>query len=199
MGRFVFFLLLIFGAAMLVNRVGIQLPALGSTGVSESGRDVLLETGDLDVRFTSHGTFGDEFMLFGGAEMRQRNAISHALVTGLAGGHARLIASRYPDFHLCKSPGARPAQELAESMNLVAATASARNAIGDALSLHEERVRSGGNRTCLRVAGKRLTLDEVRVRQTGDDMTGQVTQAFGDVDFYLAREAQIVDCQSVLF
>ncbi len=198
MGRFCFFLLLIVGALMLVNRVGIDLPSFGSTGVSESGREVLLETGDLDVRFTAHGSFGDEFMLFGGAEMRQRNAISHALVTGLAGGHARLIASRYPDFHLCKSPGARPAQELAESMNLVAATASARDAIGDALSLHAQRVRSGGDRTCLRVAGSRLLLDEVRVRQNGEDMTGQVARAFGETDFYLAREAEVVDCQTVI-
>jgi len=41
-------------------------------------------------------------------------------------------------------------------------------------------------------------LTQAKVTETGEDMTPQVTRAFGDSPFYLARSATVVDCPTVL-
>lgn len=202
MGKLLVVILLGACAFAIANRIGIApslpLPGFGSTGVVENGREVVFTTDTLEVRFTSGSALDDEFVVFGGKEMPRGSSLTHALVSGLPGDQARSIASRYPDFHLCKSPGAAAAKRFIRGMNFVASTTSARDALGDALDRHTEGIRSGGERSCVHVKGVSLDLESVTVRETGDDMTPQIRDFMRQSPIYLAREASVVDCESVL-
>jgi len=202
MSKLLFFIILAAGAFALANHVGIapslSIPGMGSTGVVENGRDVVYTTDTMEIRFTSGPSLDDEFMVFGGQEMPRSGSITHALVSGIAGDDARAIASRFPDFHLCKSPGAASAERLIQGMNFVARNTSARDALGEALDLHVAAIRSGGERSCLKVKGASLELEQVSVLQTGEDLTPKIKGFFRDSPLYLVRDAAVVDCKSVL-
>ena len=71
-----------------------------------NGDEVLLATGDLDVRFTKGKSFEDTYMVFGGLQLEHRNAVANVSLAVLSMRDARPIARRYPDFDRCASPGA---------------------------------------------------------------------------------------------
>ena len=68
----------------------------------------------------------------------------------------------------------------------------------DVVDLHAERIRSGGDRTCVTLAGERLMLESVRLRQNGEDLTQEVGRAFSRSHFYLAEQVEIPDCVTLL-
>jgi hypothetical protein len=191
--RFVGFVLLVAAGYAFLGPL-----ELGGTGVRLDGSQVVLETEDFEVRFSRLGTDSGAYMVFGGLNDPLRNNFSHAHMATLAIRHAQLIGATYPDFHMCSSPGAAQAKRLTEDLSFLGATRSARNALIEAVDLHAERIRNGGERTCIHVTGGALMLDSVHLKSDGRDLTADVARAHRNTHFYLAEEAAIADCASLL-
>jgi hypothetical protein len=140
----------------------------------------------------------DTYVLFGGDAAQRRNQATHVSFAGLPLRYAQEIASRHPDFYMCKSPGAAEAQRLTESVNVVAADRSALSELGDAIELFEERLAQGGERTCVHVQGSSLAVDSVRVKENGEDLTAQVAPLYARSKLILAERVEIRDCKALL-
>lgn len=194
MGRLLTLLALGFGVWWLAGQLGIA-----PSGLDVSGREVRLAAGDLEYRFSRQGPLADRFMLFGGDSISHRNSPMHAIVSTLPLHHAQLIAQSYPDFYMCKSPGAAQAQAYVESMALITASRRVRGTLEEAIDLFEKRLRSGGERTCIGVKGAALSLESVSLRQDGTDISDEVVPGLTrSTRFYLAEEAELLECGPLL-
>ena len=191
--RIVIFLLLMGATWWLVNRLEVT-----PQGVEVEVSQVVVRTGDFEMTFRKVGPLSGSFMVFGGNNDQHRNLATHAVVAGLPMQQARAIHSSWPDFHRCASPGAAQAKRYIEDLSLIASTRAARDTLVDVVDLHTERIRSGGDRTCLTVAGERLMLESVRLRQNGENLTQEVGRAFSRSHFYLAEQVEIPDCMTLL-
>ena len=192
MNRVRVFIILATAAYYAIDRID------ASAGLRVEGRQVVVETQDLEVRFTRGAAFSEAFMIFGGTNADMRNNVSDALLSTLAMRHASLIHQRYPDFHLCKSPGAAQAKRYIEASNFIGTTRSARRAVREAVDVHAERIRGGGERTCISIAGAALSFDSVSLKEDGRDVTGEFGHALRLNPYYLAEEAELVDCAALL-
>ncbi len=119
-----------------------------------AGNDVVLEARDFDVHFSGIGDLSEWIMLFG----KGTDPLSDVVLVGIEIRDARALYRRYPDFHMCKSPGAAKAQALVKSMHLVAPDPAMRRALVDAVKLSGKRLRNKGERVCVGVEGKRLAV-----------------------------------------
>lgn len=199
MGRILFLLLCAAAIGMVAtNRVSLASLDPRSVGTTIEGRRVLRTADQVEARFTRLGAIDDTYMLFGGDARQRKNQITHAHLAGLRIGHARSIAVRHPDFHLCKSPGAAEAMRLVQPMDFVAADRASRATVVRALDLFEDRLRSGGERTCLHVRGAELALESVRIPEMNEDMTDEMRPAFAQSRFVLVEHASVEDCQPLL-
>jgi hypothetical protein len=197
MGRILFFILLLGTGWFVLNVVGISIDPRG-VGTTVQGREVIRDADQLEARFSMVGSLHESYMLFGGDVQQRRNSITHATAAGLPIRNARSIASTYPDFHMCKSPGAKQAQQHTQSLSFVAADRDALKTLVEAVDLFEERVRSGGERTCISVTGSPISLKSVVVVENGADLTRDVAPMLNQSKLVLAQSVQIQDCQSLL-
>jgi hypothetical protein len=197
MGRILFFILLLGTGWFVLNVVGISIDPRG-VGTTVQGREVIRDADQLEARFSMVGSLHESYMLFGGDVQQRRNSITHATAAGLPIRNARSIASTYPDFHMCKSPGAKQAQQHTQSLSFVAADRDALKTLVEAVDLFEERVRSGGERTCISVTGSPISLKSVVVVENGAALTRDVAPMLNQSKLVLAQSVQIQDCQSLL-
>ena len=191
--RIVTFLLIMAATWWLVNRLEVA-----PQGVAVNGNRVVVQTDDIEATFRRLAPVSETYMVFGGNNDQRQNSMVHALVAGLPMPKARAIHASYPDFHRCASPGASQAKRLTEEMSLIATTRAAHDALIEVVDLHDERVRSGGDRTCLTVSGAQLMLDSIHLRQDGRDITQDVSKHFSRSRFFLAEEVEIPDCVTLL-
>jgi hypothetical protein len=165
---------------------------------SIEGREVVIQTNDLEVRFERYGAVSETYMLFGGMDSEMQNAISNVFVSGLAIRHASFISQRYPKFYMCSSPGAAQAKQFVEDMALLAADGATRNTLQRAVALFKESLASGGDRTCLRFQGEQISLRSAKHREAGFDLTPQLAKGYRQTDFFFVNDADIVDCKALL-
>jgi hypothetical protein len=191
--RLLIFMLIMGATWWLVNRLEVA-----PRGIEVDATQVVVQTDDFEMTFRKVGPLSGSFMVFGGNNDQHRNLATHVVVAGLPMQQARAIHSSWPDFHRCASPGAAQAKRYIEDLSLIASTRAARDTLVDVVDLHAERIRSGGDRTCLTLAGERLMLESVRLRQNGDDLTQEVGRALGRSHFYLAEQVEIPDCVTLL-
>ena len=83
-------------------------------------------------------------------------------------------------------------------MYFVVADASVLTVLTDVVELNDKRFRSGGERTCVRISGVELGLEYVRGKAYGEDITDQFARIYRKNNFYLAEDAQLRDCESLL-
>ena len=150
------------------------------------------------MRFSRHDAFSDSFMVFSGYSRPLRNNPIQASLSVLTVDQARSIRRKYPDFHMCKSPGAKKAQRLIEDMSFVATDTRVQDVLSEVVRLHKERVRGGGSRTCVSVSGFEVELESVRYRPYDEDSTDQHSRFYRKKNFYVAEDAEVRDCQSIL-
>lgn len=165
---------------------------------SVEGREIVIQTDDLEVRFDRRGAASETYMLFGGTDAELHNSISNVFVSGLAIRHASFIAQRYPKFYMCSSPGAAQAKQFVEDMALIAADGSTRSTLKRAVALHEDSLAKGGDRTCLRFRGEQISLRSAKHREGGFDLTPQFAKGYRQTDFYFVNDAEIADCKALL-
>jgi hypothetical protein len=197
MGRIFFFLLFVGTGWFLLNVIGVSIDPRG-VGTKIQGREVIRDAGELEARFSVVGSLRESYMLFGGNAQQHRNSITHVTAAGLPIRNARSIASIYPDFHMCKSLGAKQAMQDTQNLSFVAADKAALSALVEALDLFEERLGSGGERTCISVTGAPISLKSVKVVEDGTDLTSDIASALNQTKLVLAQSVQIQDCQSLL-
>jgi hypothetical protein len=191
--------LLLFIAFMaLLAPLFLNLPGGNPLAPSVEGREIVIQTDDLEVRFERYGPVSEAYMLFGGLDGEMKNAISNVFVSGLAIRHASFIAQRYPKFYRCSSPGAAQAQQLVEDMALIAADGSTRDTLRRAVSAHEEALASGGERTCLSFRGEQISLRSAKHREGGFELTRELAKGYRETDFYFVTSAEISDCKALL-
>jgi hypothetical protein len=197
MGRILFFILLVGTGWFLLNVIGVSIDPRG-VGTTIQGREVIRDAGQLEARFSVVGSLRESYMLFGGDAQQHRNSITHVTAAGLPIRNARSIASIYPDFHMCTSLGAKQAMQDTQNLSFVAADRAALSALVEALDLFEERLGSGGERTCISVTGAPISLKSVKVVEDGTDLTSDIAPALNRSKLVLAQSVQIEDCQSLL-
>jgi hypothetical protein len=193
MARLIAFVLLAAAGYLLVGYVG-----LGPSNVRIDGEMVVVDVDQVEGRFHPGAPFSETFMVFGGLGKRLRNSVTDALIAGLAIQDARMIHSSYPDFHRCSSPGADTAKRLIQDLSFVARNRGVAKTLSKAIDLHGERIRSGGERTCVSVSGQRLSLASVKLKEPPIDITGDVAPMYAKTDIYLADDAEIEDCAALL-
>lgn len=196
MGRLFLIAILACAAWFVTNHVDISIGS--GVGTTVQGRRVIREAGQLEASFSKYGSLDETYMLFGGNTDEHPNSLTHAIVAGLPMRHARAISASYPDFHRCASPGAAQAKSFVENLSVVAANRASRNTLDEAVRLFHERVRAGGERTCIRVSGAPLSLDSVRVKEADEEITQQVAQAYDRMNLVLAEEVELEDCLTLL-
>jgi hypothetical protein len=192
--RLLMFALLIGAAYLLVGETWIA-----GSAARVDGNSVEVETDDFRVEFSRGNSLSDSFMIFGGNQQNLTNRIDHVHLAGLPIRHARSIRSQYPDFHMCKSPGAKQAQSLTEDFSFVAATSSVKQTLMDVVDHHADNLRADGERTCVRVRGARLSLESIHLKENGMDITSDVRPTMASTRFFLAEEAELADCQVLLY
>ena len=191
--RFVILVALLAAAAyFVVNRVESN-----PLSPELTGREVTVQSRLNQVRFQRGLALDDAYMLFGGNAVEQSGHFTNVFLSGLAQRHVSLISSRYPDFTQCRSPGAASAKQAIEHMALIGRDGRARNTLLEALRLHEERLRSGGERTCLSLRGERLYLKSARAVSADVDLTDAIRKGHAQTDFYLIDEAAIIPCSNL--
>jgi hypothetical protein len=193
MGRVVVFVLLIAAGYWLMNTLGVS-----GLGRRVDGRQLVIETSDLEVRFSRVGDLSESFMVFGGDNDQRKNSMTHVTLSALAMPHVMMISQSYPDFHRCESPGAPQAQSLTETMSLIGADRGAQSALIDMVDLHKKRVGGSGERTCVTLTGAQLELESVRLRHDGTDITREVRPALRHTRFYVVDTVEAPDCQLLL-
>lgn len=169
-----------------------RLAAPDGPDLTITGSEIALATADLDVRFTRSETLDGTYMLFGGGTLDHPNAVSNVTLAGLHMKDVRRIAERYPDFYMCKSPGAPLAQKAVVDLDLVPADGKVRKTLDSALDQFESSLHSDGGRVCVSLRGEALDLKSAKIR----DHDEEVTETYRQTRFYLVTSASVVDCQA---
>ena len=159
--------------------------------VRSAGSEVVVEEGNMEVHFAGKGDLSEWIMLFG----RGTDPLSDVVLVGIEIRDARALYRRYPDFHMCKSPGAAKAQALVRSMHLVAPDPAMRRALVDAVKLSGKRLRNKGERVCVGVEGKNLAVNSMRYKPDGTEVTYKSSDFD---DYHLVERVQVRDCGSLL-
>ena len=121
---------------------------------------VLIADADYKATFTVEDTAEETYMLFGGNV--SGSTVAHAWLDGLELATARRIGKKYPDFHMCKSPGALDAIRALRDVRVVADRRTLAK-VGAAVKEHEARLGKGAERLCATVRGQRLALEKIEI------------------------------------
>jgi hypothetical protein len=187
-------LLVLLAVVVIASFAVRQLTSTKGPDLTINGDEVLLATGDLDVRFSKRGSFSDTYMVFGGGHLDHRNAVANVTLAGLSVREAKPIYRRYPDFHRCASPGAALAKDKVTQLDMVPVNGKTLRLIKSSLEDFDESIRTGGDRVCVRLRGSHLKLKSVEVREVAEN----VTDTFKMTDFYLVDSASRVECRQAL-
>lgn len=169
----------------------------GESGPTITDNEVIVETGTLDVHFSRVRPFAETYLIFGGAEMKQSDAITKISLFGLEINTAKFIHSRYPDFYACKSPGASLAQKALRQLDIVPADSKVLEDLRKTLADYQASINQSGKRVCVRLGGDVLKLESAIVRQDSQDITNELPPQMRH-EYYLVKSAEMVDAQQAL-
>jgi hypothetical protein len=156
-------------------------------------------TNDFELRFTPKESLKGTFMIFGGhIDRKLQNSFSDYSLGALEINDAILLQQKYPDFHLCKSPGATIAQQKVRNLALIMENQQAADTVEDSISLHSERLAEDGERTCIKLHGTHLEPRSVELLANGVDISKEIMPKLHNVSYYLIDSAEIRDCRSLL-
>jgi len=177
----------------------VVMSLLVGCGQSDSGPsittdEVLVETSNMDVHFSRGKPFSQTYMIFGGGENKHGDAFSKVTLSGLDIDTARSIHSRYPDFHLCKSPGAPLAQRAVRELDIVPADSRVTKVLRKTLAEHQASLGESDKRVCVGLKGEVLKLTSVIVREANEDITDRLPPQVRH-EYFLVKSAEITDFQ----
>jgi hypothetical protein len=206
MGKILLSLVVIFAVWVLLGKLGIvsapPLPTVpgvfsGDSGVSEDGGMVSVRDANLVARYRVTGDLSGDFMVFGGKAMGDQ-ASGHAFVSLMSGSDARSFAATYPDFENCKSDGASEVKAAIRGYTFLGEDASTKRAVQDLPGAGLREIRQRGAHLCAHIEGATVSLVDMKVVETGEDVTSQLPPVFQQLNYAVARSAEPIDCASVL-
>jgi hypothetical protein len=175
----------------------LLLGGCGESGPKISDNEVIVRTGSMDVHLSRGKPFAQTYLIFGGMELKQDDAITKISLSGLEIPTARFIHSRYPDFYACKSPGASLAQKALRQLDIVPADPTVLGTLREALAAHQLGTQPGGKRACVRLEGEALKLESAIVRQNDLDVTNELPPQMRHA-YYFVKSAEMVDAREAL-
>ena len=181
----------IFITAVAIMSLLVSCSQSGS-GPSVTTDEIIVRTANMDVHFARGKPFASTYMIFGGIETNQSDAISKVTLSGLNIRTARSISARYPDFHLCKSPGAPLAQKAIRQLDIVPANSEVTKILRKTLSEHQT-----GTRVCVGLEGEVLKLTSAIVRGVNEDITNKLPPQVHH-EYFFVESAQIIDSRKAL-
>lgn len=163
-------------------------------GVEVTDAEVRIRTDDFDAVFARTGPLSDTYLLFGGGHFAEKNILAPIVLAALPLADAKAIHAAYPDFHRCASPGAEDAKARIVTLSVIASGSDVLDALRDALSRQDANLKSGGDRICIRVQGSTLELKSLRLRDSGEDLTGTAPPQ----TYVLITSVESVEAQAAL-
>ena len=166
--------------------------------ITVASSSVTVDAGDFVAELSVTGEYKKTYMLFGGTYFKNKELISPIVLSGLRIADAKKIYARYPDFHMCSSPGAALAKPKVEGLSLIPGDKRAFNELLASLSKHEKNFASGDGRICVSLSGKTLSPDYTEI--VGKNSTEEMRYLFQipQGSYYLINSAQILDCKNLL-
>ena len=166
--------------------------------ITVASSSVTVDAGDFVAELSVTGEYKKTYMIFGGSYFKNKNLINPIVLFGLRIADAKRIYARYPDFHLCISPGAALAKPKVVTLSLIPVDKRAFNELLDSISQHEKNFASGDGRICLSLSGK--TLSPVSSEVVGKNSTDEMRVLFQipRESYYLINSAEILDCKDLL-
>lgn len=183
---------------ILISTISVFIIACcGQTGAKVTGEEVIVAAGQLDVHFSRVTPFEGTYMLFGGAENNHANAFTKITLCGLEQSKAKYIHSRFPDFYMCKSPGAPLAQKETCQLDIVPADSKVLRSLKKSLDLFNKSLNDDRDRVCIRLKGEKLKLTSVVVREMNEDITKELPPAVHK-DYFLIESAKVLGFQQAI-
>jgi len=169
----------------------------GESGPTITDNEVIVKTGSMDVHFSRGTLFAQTYLIFGGIEMKQSDAIAKISLSGLELNTARFIHSRYPDFNSCKSPGAPLAQKAIRQVAIVPADSEVMDNLRKTLADHQASLHPSGKRVCVRLVGEVLKLESAIIRANNQDVTNELPLQMLH-EYYFVKSVEMIDAQEAL-
>jgi hypothetical protein len=167
--------------------------------VEKTAMGTVKYTDDFKVYLTQSESIFDTFMIFGGhLDKRLQNSISDYSFGALEIDEATAIKRKYPDFHLCKSPGASIAQRKIQTLSLIAENQETADILEDTIALHDERLSEGGERVCVELRGYQVEPSSILLKENDMDISEDVIPSLRNMAFYLISGAEIRECQTIM-
>ena len=166
--------------------------------ITVASSTVTVDAGDFVAELSVTGEYKKTYMIFGGTYFKDKQFIRSISLSGLRIAYAKRIYARYPDFHLCASPGAALAQPKVESLDLIPVDKRAFNELLDSVNKHQENFANGDERICVSLSGKTLSPDYTDI--VGKNSTEEMRYLFKipQGSYYLINSAKILDCKNLL-
>jgi hypothetical protein len=156
-------------------------------------------TDDFKVHLTQTKTFFDTFMIFGGhLDKKLHNSISDYSLGALVIDEAAAIKRNYPDFYLCKSPGASIAHQKIQTLSLIAENKETADILEDTIALHDERLDEDGERVCVELRGYQVEPTSILLKENDMDISDDIIPSLRNKAFYLISGAEIRECQTIM-
>jgi hypothetical protein len=169
----------------------------GQSGPTKTDDEVIVKTAKMDVHFARQRAFENTYIIFGGLELTHSDAFSRISLSGLPIRAARSIYASYPDFHLCKSPGAPLAQSAVVDLDIVPASSKVLRQLKKTLAQHNASIHQGGDRVCVKLEGEMLKLTSVIVREMDENIIDQMPPQVHH-DYFFVESAELIDAKEAL-
>lgn len=193
MKKILIILIIIGFAYYVVNRQS------NTVEIDISNEQIIKDKQDLKATFSLIDSYYSSYMIFGGnADHKLRNSFSDFSLAALPIEMASSIAQQYPDFHMCKSPGASMAQGKIQTLSLIAKNNQVANVLEEVLSLHNESIYDDGERVCIELEGSSIEPEKMIHKDTNTDVSKDVIPSLSNLDYYFIESASIVECTSLL-
>ena len=159
--------------------------------------ELYVEAGDLDVYFELHEEFSETYMLWIAKRETHKSAFNEFFLDGISMADLRPIYRAYPDFYMCKSPGAPRAQKAMQPMNIIAADSSVLKALNESVSEFNSSPGDGIDRVTVYLEGVKLEMTAAIVRKADEDILDRLPQQARS-NYFLVEFAEMVDAQAEL-
>ena len=189
----IFFIAAIFVGMTLFTACGM----FSDSAYFNEDEELIVDAGDLDVYFELTDSFSETYMIFGGRSLNYKNAIGNVTLSAISMADAIPIYERYPDFTSCSSSGAAQAKNAVNPMNIVAADSDVLDTLKEVLSEHDNSIRQGGDRVCVKLDGAVIEMTAAVIRVADEDIMGQLPRQ-ARTNYFYVEYAEIIDAQSAL-
>jgi hypothetical protein len=183
-------------AAVFIMRDYWQRSAKEAVAFTEDN-ELYVEAGDVDAYFELLDEFSETYVLWIAKRETHEAAFNEFFLDGISMADLRPIYRAYPDFFMCKSPGAPRAQKAMQPMNIIAADSSVLEALNAAVSEFNNSPGEGIDRVAVYLEGVRLEMTAAIVRKADKDILDRLPQQSRS-NYFLVEYAEMVDAQAAL-